>query len=257
MNLLFTICARAGSKGVKGKNIRNFLELPIVYYTLSAYQMFANRYREDYEKMVLAINTDSEELIEQLKRTKIEYIVIPRQEILAGDIVAKTDVIKDTVKQTENLSNMKFEVVIDLDVTSPLRRKEDIKGVIETLVRNKESDVAFSVADSRRSPYFNMVCENSDGFYEVMIRKGYVSRQQAPKCYDMNASIYAYRREFILNDTTYSVFDGKAVVWKMTDTGILDIDNEEDFELMEILAKYFYDKYALYQEIYTGIQSII
>ncbi len=257
MNLLFTICARAGSKGVRGKNIRNFLEWPIIYYTLSAYQMFVNKYGGDYQTIVLAINTDSKELIEQVQKTKIKYISIPRQENLAGDFVSKTDVIKDTVKRVELILDKKFEVIIDLDVTSPLRTVSDIKGIIDTLLKNQKADVSFSVTDSRRLPYFNMVCENSDGFYEVLIRKGYISRQQAPRCYDMNASIYAYRREFILCETTLSVFDGKAIAWRMTDTAVLDIDKEEDFELMEILARYFYNKYTSYQEIYTEIQGVI
>lgn len=257
MNLLFTICARAGSKGVRGKNLRNFLEWPIIYYTLSTYQIFVEKHGVDYQSISLAINTDSKELIEQVKKTNIEYISIPRQADLAGDVISKTDVIKDTVNQAEILLDRKFEIIIDLDVTSPLRTIADIKGVLDTLICDQKADVSFSVTDSRRLPYFNMVCENSDGYYGVLIPRGYVSRQQAPRCYDMNASIYAYRREFILCETTFSVFDGNAVVWKMLDTAVLDIDNEEDFELMEVLAKYFYGKYSSYQEIYKGICSVI
>ena len=44
MNILFTICARAGSKGVKSKNARDFLGYPLVYYTLSVYDGFCRNY---------------------------------------------------------------------------------------------------------------------------------------------------------------------------------------------------------------------
>ena len=38
--LLITICGRAGSKGFKNKNLKTFCGLPLVYYTLSAAQLF-------------------------------------------------------------------------------------------------------------------------------------------------------------------------------------------------------------------------
>ena len=59
----------------------------------------------------------------------------------------------------------------------------------------------------------------------------------------MNASIYAYRNEFITNENIKSVFDGKSTGYQMMDTAVLDIDSEEDFELMGILARYFFEKH--------------
>ena len=50
---------------------------------------------------------------------------------------------------------------------------------------------------SRRSPYFNQVRMYDNGFYNIVDNKGFVSRQQAPIVYDMNASIYAYRPDFL------------------------------------------------------------
>lgn len=253
MNLLFTICARAGSKGVKSKNIRNFLEYPIVYYTLSAYWLFLEKYGIEYGTIDLAVNTDSDKLVEQIGKSKVPFVYIKRKESLSGDFVSKTDVIKDTLHELEERKDLKYDIVIDLDLTSPLRRVEDIKGIIDTLNINLEADVAFSVTDSRRLPFFNMVSEDLEGHYQPLINKGYVSRQQAPKCYDMNASIYAYRNRFISSENTAKVFDGKAVVWRMKDTAVLDIDCEEDIELMQVLARYFYDKYEEYGEVYKEI----
>ena len=40
MNLLFTVCGRAGSKGVTGKNLRNFCGAPLVWYTLAAVSVY-------------------------------------------------------------------------------------------------------------------------------------------------------------------------------------------------------------------------
>lgn len=257
MNLLFTICARAGSKGVKSKNIRGFLEYPIVYFTLSVYQLFLKKYGEEYETIDIAVNTDSEKLIEQIAETKVTYHHIKRRDDQCGDFVSKTDVIKETLKDMQRMKGFQYDIVVDLDLTSPLRSVKDVKGTIDSLILNQEAEVAFSATDSRRLPYFNMVAEDKNGFYQPIINKGYVSRQQAPKCYDMNASIYAYRNKFISARDTAKVFDGKAIAWIMKDTAVLDIDSEEDLELMQVLAKYFFDRYEEYKEVYYGIREVL
>lgn len=259
MNILFTICARAGSKGVKNKNIRDFNGYPLVYYTLSAYKIFLENSSSQFDKILLAVNTDSLELIEQIKKTKIDFIQINRKQELAGDYVSKLEVIKDTVREVESLEldNLKFDTIVDLDLTSPLRQDKDIGGVIDSLLKNSWADLAFSVTHSRRLPFFNMVKKNDDGSFKLIVESNYVSRQQAPMCYDMNASIYAYRREFIINKDNTKVFDGKAIVYEMIDTAVLDIDNEEDFELMEVMAKHFYHKNVLMKNIESTIKTLI
>ena len=80
MKILFTICARAGSKGVKSKNSRLFLDVPICYYTLSAYKLFCNKYENQFEVIQLALNTDSDELVKQFEDSNVEYIYIFREQ---------------------------------------------------------------------------------------------------------------------------------------------------------------------------------
>ena len=102
MNILFTICARAGSKGVRGKNVRCFCGIPLVYYTVAAFEEYKTKYGLA-DKIHLAVNTDSELLIEQLNSIETEYVLIERKESLAGDVIAKKDVIKDTLLEMEQL----------------------------------------------------------------------------------------------------------------------------------------------------------
>lgn len=249
MNILFTICARKGSKGLKNKNISNFLEYPICFYTLSAYNLFAKK--NSSFNCDLAVNTDSEELIEQINKTNIKYRHIPRTEELSGDRVGKIDVIRDTYLKM----NKDYDYIIDIDLTSPLRTVSDIENVLKVLISNKEADLSFSVTTSRRSPYFNQVRENENGFYTLVQNMGAVARQQVPKVYDMNASIYAYKPDFLKRAS--KIFDGKAVIYEMKDTAVLDIDNPEDKDLMEIIAKYCFDKYSSYNEIVLNIKNIL
>ncbi|MCI8299561.1 MAG: acylneuraminate cytidylyltransferase family protein [Lachnospiraceae bacterium] len=242
MNILFTICARAGSKGVRGKNVRCFCGIPLVYYTVAAFEEYKTKYGLA-DKIHLAVNTDSELLIEQLNSIETEYVLIERKESLAGDVIAKKDVIKDTLLEMEQLKGTAYDTVVDLDLTSPLRTAEDINGTLQTLLEDIDADISYSVTEARRSPYFNMVSENENGYYTTVLPSAFVARQQTPACYDMNASIYAYRKEYLLSSR---LNDRKALIWVMRDTGILDIDSEEDLKLMEVIAQYLFTEIPEY-----------
>lgn len=253
MNILFTICARAGSKGIKNKNIRNFLGHPLVYYTISAYNLFVKEYGEKYNTIDFCVNTDSPELIKQLDDIDFMYSYIPRELELAGDTISKVAVIKDSFNKMEEQEGKKYDIVVDLDITSPLRRKDDLFGIINILTSNPNANLSFSMTNSRRSPYFNMVCPNENNLFETIIESSFIARQQAPKCFDMNASLYAYKRDFLINTSNKKVFDGNTIGYLMPDTAVLDLDNFEDFELLEIIAPYFYNQYIEYKEVFINL----
>lgn len=249
MNLLFTICGRAGSKGIKNKNIRDFLGKSLPLYGLSAIDLYLKENPE--VECDIVVNTDSPELIEIFEGNgMIETDSIARKEELAGDYVAKMDVIKNCLEEMEERNDKKYDLIIDVDITSPLRTKHDLKRCIDTKL-NSDYDLVFSVTDSRRNPYFNMVMETENG-YDRVIASNFNARQEAPEIFDMNASIYVYSREFLLNEN--NLFDGKCGIHKMYDTGILDLDHENDFELMEVIGKYLIDVKKDFKEIYDNIR---
>ena len=237
MNLLFSICARAGSKGVSGKNVRYFCGEPLVYYTLRIYEKFLRKSKEVHN-IELAVNTDSMRLMEQINSRGTDYLFVERKKELAGDIAAKGDVIRDTLLEAERLHRCKYDIVVDLDITSPLRSVGDVEGTINRVIQNEGCNFAYSVVESRRNPYFNMVCRKESGFFDRVIPSNYTARQQVPQCFDMNASIYGYGRDYLLDMRAENRF---ALVWEMKDSGVLDIDGESDFEMMEILVKYYWE----------------
>lgn len=248
MNLLFTICARAGSKGVKGKNVRTFCGKPLVYYTLEIYEKYLKKFGGFWDVIDLAVNTDSEQLLDQVTAKRTGFIFVVRKKDLAGDFVAKGEVILDTLTEVERRRNRRYEIIVDLDVTSPLRNLRDVEGTISQVVQNAKCNFAYSVVESRRNPYFNMVCRSDGGFYDRVIPSDHTARQQVPECYDMNASIYAYARDYLLNLQAENRF---ALIWRMEDSVILDIDSESDFEVMEILTEYYW-KQGKYSDIRCG-----
>lgn len=248
MNILFTVCGRAGSKGIKSKNTKKFLGYPLSYYTFASIMLYMEKYTED--DIDIVISSDSEELIKTSKSNPYVAVdIIRRKEELCRDNVAKFPVILDSLAQMEKIKSKKYDMVVDLDLTSPLRTLEDIKNLIETH-KEKKCDVTLSVTEARRNPYFNMVKETEKGVRKVF-DADYTARQQAPVVYDMNASLYAYSPNYLRNGK--GVLDGYCEIIKMMDTGILDLDHEADFELMEVVAKYLFSNKPGFREIYEAV----
>jgi len=236
MKILVTICARAGSKGVKSKNIRDFLGRPLYYYTLAAIERWRTTLSDDIE-ITCAVNTDSTVLSNGIRTlTDDSYLFLPRPAELAGDVVSKWEVLRYSLHSAEEKTGNRYDFLLDLDVTSPLRSVKDIQAAVDKSQKS-DADVVFSVTESRRNPFFNMV-KYENGVFSKVIDSDYTARQQAPVVYDMNASIYCVKREFLINKENKSIFCGKIDVIHMRDTAVLDIDCENDYQLMQVIAKY-------------------
>ncbi len=254
MNILFTLCGRAGSKGVKGKNARDFLDVPLVWYSMANIALYMEKYAGD-DDIKIVLNTDSEPLKDLVRRVKdVPVTIIHREESLAGDKVAKVAVIADSLNKAEETFARKFDMVVDLDITSPLRTVQDVKNAIDRKKQRNDVDVVYSVAPSRRNPYFNMVKEENGSFCKA-IPSNFTTRQEAPVFYDMNASIYAYSPKALREKEQSSFFNSGCDAIVMFDTGILDIDSEEDYELMQVIAKYLFENNEKFKEVFNKVQS--
>lgn len=252
MNILFTLCGRAGSKGVKGKNARDFLNVPLVWYSMANIALYMEKYAGD-DCIKIVLNTDSEPLKDLVRRVKdVPVTIIHREESLAGDKVPKVAVILDSLNKAEEAFGCKFDMVVDLDITSPLRTVQDVKNAIDRKKQRNDVDVVYSVAPSRRNPYFNMVKEEN-GFFCKAIPSKFTTRQEAPVFYDMNASIYAYSPRALREKEHATFFNSGCDAVVMSDTGILDIDSEEDYELMQVIAKYLFGNSDDFKETFNKI----
>lgn len=249
MRILFTICGRAGSKGIKNKNLRDFVGKPLMYYSISAIDLFLKRTELDVEADIV-INSDSKELLSMGMRNGMRALdTIERSEELAGDTIGKVAVIQDCLIKMEKKKGYNYDAVIDLDITSPLRKVQDLQALVKKHFETN-ADVTTSVATARRNPYFNQLKRTEHG-YKKVIASTFTARQQAPEIFDMNASLYAYKPEFLR--TGKGVLDGYVECIEMYDTGILDLDHENDFELMEVIAKYLFLSNNDFKVIYKNI----
>ena len=175
MSRICTICARGGSKGVKNKNIRELAGKPLIAYSLEQAQ--ASHLFE-----LVAVSSDSAEVLAIARRYGADLLV-DRPAALATDTAAKIPVVRHCVEEAERIIGRQFDVVVDLDATSPLRSIEDIVNAVALLESRKFSNV-ITAAPSRRSPYFNLVELNDDGVARLSkpLVEPIVRRQDSPPC---------------------------------------------------------------------------
>ena len=231
--LLITICGRAGSKGFKNKNLKNFCGKPLVYYSLSAAELFIKNHPE--LEVDIALNTD-------------------RGAELGGDRVPKVEVYKDSFARMEARTGKPYDAMIDLDITSPLRTEQDIENAFAKAQEREDLQIIFSVCEARRNPWFNMFKIVGD-HAEMVIESQFTGRQQAPEVYDVNASIYVIRRAFLVDNPDPILWHSKFGVSVMMDTGIIDIDSEHDYLLMEAIAKHLYAHYPEFNAVRENIRG--
>ena len=233
MKILITICARGGSKGIPGKNIRKLCGKPLIGYSIDAAKQFQQR----YAGTDIVLSTDSSEIIDVARSCGLESDY-KRPERLANDIVGKIDAIKDVLLFSENKSNLKYDYVLDLDVTSPLRNVSDLCKAFEIICSDENSVNLFSVSSANRSPYFNMVEKKENGYYAQIKSpsESVFTRQSAPKTYDLNASFYFYKRIFF--DLGYKgAITERSLIYEVPHI-CFDLDHPVDFEVISFLMEY-------------------
>ena len=143
MKILFTICGRAGSKGFKNKNLKKMNGVPLVFYTLASIRAFQQE--NPGHQITVAVNTDSPELVSCIQSQQVcqDIRFVERKAELAGDTAPKVAVIQDTYLTLAK--DQDFDVVIDLDITSPYRRAIDIANVVAEFQKDPAYDLVFSV----------------------------------------------------------------------------------------------------------------
>jgi len=227
MRILITICARGGSKGIQGKNIRLMNNRPLILYTIEIANAFVQKYGGD-----ISLSTDDKE-IKQIAETFGLRTQYQRPNHLATDGTGKLQVIEDLLVYEELRKKIKYDYILDLDVSSPLRNLSDLTAAFELISNDLKALNLFSVNPANRNPYFNMVEQQANGYFGLVKTGLFLTRQSAPKVYDLNASFYFYRRAFFEKDDKITIND-RSLIYEMRHI-CFDLDHLIDFEFMEYL----------------------
>lgn len=221
--ILAIIPARAGSKGIPGKNVIPLCGKPLLAYSIE------HAFDSKYIDRVL-VSTDGSDIAAIARKYGAEVPFVRPSE-LATDEAGTIDVLLHAMKYVAD-EGWPFDIVVLLHVTTPLRKPEDIDACIE-LLHSENADSVFSVAHAYRNPYFNMVELDERGNPRLVKMGSYVTRQSAPPVYDMNASIYVWQREAL--EQRPAVIQPRSRVYVMPRERSVDIDDEFDLWIAQQL----------------------
>lgn len=221
------IFARGGSKGVPRKNIRSLAGVPLIGHAIAT----ARRCKSLGE---VVVSTDDEQIAEVARDlgAKVPFI---RPSELAGDTASEWLAWRHAIAWSlENEGE--FDLFVSLPTTSPFRSTQDVEKCIDALRYDPSADIAITVKRAERSPYFNMVHKNAQGYAQIAIEKDKtpIRRQDAPEIFDMTTVAYVARPQFVLKKD--GIFQGNVVPIEIPPERALDIDTQYDFELAELIA---------------------
>lgn len=224
--IICVIPARSGSKGLRGKNVKKILGKPLIMYSIE--QARKSRYIDR-----IVVSTDSREIAQIAKRGGAEAPFI-RPKKLAADKSSIFDVLLHAIDWIKEKERCDFDILVLLHANAPLRKVRDIDNCIELLFK-ENADNVFSVCEAHRNPYFNMVEVNNDGRPRLIKKGKFVNRQDAPKVYDLNSSIYVWRKDLLKEKK--SILLKKSRIYIMPKERSVDIDDYFDFRVARMLMQ--------------------
>jgi CMP-N,N'-diacetyllegionaminic acid synthase len=229
VKILCTICARGGSKGLKNKNILKLNSKPLILHSIEQAKKI-----KKIKKIV--VTSDSNKIL-KLTKKKVDLTIL-RPKKFSNDRSSKIEAIRHALRVSEKNFSEKFDLLIDLDVTSPLRSVNDINKALNFFLKNNFENMV-SGCKARKNPFFNQIMLKNKKVQLVMKNKNYIRRQDAPKVFDLNASIYIWTREAILKNN--KLINSKTGFFEMPTTRSIDIDEFLDLKFVEFIKNRGFD----------------
>ena len=219
---LVVIPARKGSKGIPGKNRKLLNGKPLIQYSID----FA---LENFDRTQIYLSTDDEVILQIAEQNGIMATEL-RPSHLATDQASMQEVLKYIITIQEAVGN-NYRGIVLLQPTSPFRRSLDLIAMLKLF--DDSVEMVVSVKESKLNPYFNLFEENEEGFMLKSKNSTALNRQESPKVYAYNGSIYLLKIN-ALKSTNISDFT-KVRKFIMPTEFSVDIDDSIDWEFAEYL----------------------
>jgi CMP-N-acetylneuraminic acid synthetase len=217
---LAVILARGGSKRLPKKNMLDLNGKPLIAYSIKA--GLESKYIDR-----VVVSSDAKEILDISKQFGAD--IIKRPDELASDTATSFDAIKHTIEYTE-----KYDYVVLLQPTSPLRTYNNIDEAIELLI-NKKADSIISVCETDHSPLWSNILPK-DGSMKGFLQDDILNKrsQDLDVYYRLNGAIYICNIDKIKEEQSFFLKDN-IFAYKMNRKSSIDIDEEIDFKLAKVL----------------------
>ena len=218
-NILGVTLARGGSKGIKNKNLASIHGKPLIYYTIK-------EAKKSKKITNYIISTDSIKIkkVAQKYNAQVPFI---RPKKFSKDNSSSASALKHALIESEKIYNKKFDYVIELMATNPLKSSKDIDNIIKIILKNKaDSVIAVNQLFDNHPARIKKIVNGK--LYDFGIKEKLESRRQdlKPNAYIRSGSIYAMSRKFIIQNKRY--FSGKSLAYILPLERTINIDNEDD-----------------------------
>ena len=186
MKIIGIIPARAGSKGIKNKNIININGKPLIYYTIQAVK------KSKLKNFI--ISSDSREILNIAKKYGVKKLFL-RPKKYSLDTTRSIELFRYLKKDLEKYYS--FDAIMILQPTAPMRRSTDINNAIKLFKKNS-CDSVISVCSvggnhPARAKYLNKKKYIIDPVFSEK-REGQ-NRQELREAYIKNGSIYLFKKK--------------------------------------------------------------
>ena len=226
---LAVIPARAGSKGLPEKNIKELCGKPLI-----AWSILVGLNSNYIDKVI--VSTDSQEIadISQKYGASVPFI---RPANLANDKAKTFDVLQHAIEYCESEASKSFDYVVLLEPTSPLRESIDIDLAIEELMNSKADSIVGIGKTEDQNPAFLVNMDNNGYISGYENRSISVKRRQdISDVYFLEGSVYISKITSLLKNKTF--YHDKTIGYEFPKYKTLEIDDIFDFILVEAIMKY-------------------
>jgi len=224
--ILAVIPARGGSKGLPGKNIKPLLGRPLIGWTIE--QAKACEYIDE-----IFVSTDSKEIAEVAEQFGISVPSLRPVE-LATDTASSIDVITYTIDLLEN-AGKKFDILVLLETTSPLRDAEDINCAIRTLIETEGAESIVGICKTENAHPDFLVHKEHSNFIKPYQKNDFIfkRRQEIGNLYFFEGTLYISYIEAL--KAKRSFYHEKALGYEVPKYKSFEVDDMVDFKIIEAL----------------------
>ena len=190
-SILVVVLARGGSKTIKNKNLVKIKKIPLVGLVGKLVKKM-----KIIDKAL--VSTDSDRIGKTSQKYGLDYI-FKRPKNISGNIVSDFKVLEHALKTTEKILRRRFDIIISLPPTSPLRDKNYIEKGIKKLIKNKfDSLWTVSKTDTKFHPEKQLILKKNKLNYFHRNGPSIIARQQLSDMYHRNGVAYIMTRDCIL-----------------------------------------------------------
>jgi N-acylneuraminate cytidylyltransferase/CMP-N,N'-diacetyllegionaminic acid synthase len=183
----------------------------------------------------IAVSSDSEEVLAIARMNKLNNL-FQRPAELATSSASKWLTWRHLVDTYEQENDAVVEYLVDLDVTTPLRKPHHVAACIAE-AKSNDRDLVITCYPSDRNPYFNMMERKKDGLWQVVSQTSQPieNRQNAPAVLSLTPAVYVVSRHALYTYDHWSL--AQCALVEIERENAIDIDTEYDFRLIEFLVE--------------------